>query len=74
MAQWLKVEPKQSTLFFKIFMSFSMLEDKVEHAIGVQEEEAILAWQTRESKSFFKDSFFFKIRSSSLVIESKGYL
>ena len=47
MAHWLKVEPKQSTLFFKTIISFSIVEDKVEHAIGVQEiEEATLAWHT----------------------------
>ena len=65
MAQWLKVEPKQSTLFFKTFISFSILEDKVEHAIGVLDEEATLAWQTLESKSFFKDLFLFKTKNKS---------
>ena len=68
MAQWLKVEPKQSTLFFKTFISFSMLEDKVEHAIGVQEVEATLAWQT--SISFCKDLFLIKTKSNSFEIES----
>ena len=67
---WLKVEPKQSTLFFKTFISFSIVEDKVEHAIGVQEVEATLAWHTWESISIFKDSFFFKTKSNSFVIES----
>ena len=33
MAHWLKVEPKQSTLFFKIFISFAITEEEV-HAIG----------------------------------------
>ena len=42
---WLKVEPKQSTLFFKTFISFSIVEDKVEHAKDVLDEEATLAWQ-----------------------------
>ena len=50
---------QQSTLFFKTFISFSILEDKVEHAIDVL-GEATLAWQTCESISIFKDSFFFK--------------
>ena len=45
MAHWLKVEPKQSTLFLSIDISFSMLEE-VEHAIGEIECEATLAWQT----------------------------
>jgi len=40
MAHWLKVEPKQSTLFFNIQISFLILEDKVEYAIGILDGEA----------------------------------
>ena len=50
--------PKQSTLFFKKFVSFSMLEEEV-HAIDMLEGEVTLAWQTCEDKSFFKDLFLF---------------
>ena len=32
--------------FFQTFISFSIVENKVEHAICVLEEEATLAWQT----------------------------
>ena len=39
----LKVEPKQSTLFFNKHISFLILEDNVEHAIGILDDEA---WQT----------------------------
>ena len=55
-AQWLKVEPKQSTLFFKLFISFSIIEEM--HAIGKLDGEATLAWQTCVSKLFFKDLFY----------------
>jgi len=34
------MEPKQSTLFFNIFISFSMLEEEVEHAIKTLYGEA----------------------------------
>ena len=68
MAQWLKVEPKQSTLFLSIQISFSIMEEEV-HAIGELECEATLAWQTRESKSFFKETFSFDIKSKSFEIE-----
>ena len=45
---WLKVEPKQSTLFFKAHISFSIIEEEVVHAIDTLGGEAILAWQTWE--------------------------
>ena len=45
MAHWLKVEPKQSTLFFKTQMSFSIEEDVV-HVIDTHEDEVIVVWQT----------------------------
>jgi len=34
------------TFFFKTFISFLILEDKVEHAIGELDDEATLAWRT----------------------------
>ena len=40
MAHWLKVEPKQSTLFFKTHISFATIEEEVEHAIDTLEGEA----------------------------------
>ena len=64
-----KVEPKQLTLFFKIFILFLILEDKVEHAIGKLECEAVLAWQTCESILFFKEIFFLETKSNSFEIE-----
>ena len=70
MAHWLKMEPKQSTLFFKTHISFLIIEEKVEHAIETLDGEAILAWQTCESILIFKDSFFFKQISKSFEIES----
>jgi len=42
MAHWLKVEPKQSTLFFNKQISFLIIEEEVEHAMGMLEGEAIL--------------------------------
>ena len=39
MAQWLKVEPKQSTLFLSIDISFSILEE-VEHTMCDMHERA----------------------------------
>ena len=45
MAHWLKVEPKQSTLFLSIDISFSVMKEEV-HAIDTLGGEAILAWQT----------------------------
>ena len=50
MEHWLKIETKQSTLFFKAHMSFSIIEEEVEHAIGILDGEAIVAWQTWEYK------------------------
>ena len=44
MAQWFKVEPKQSILFFSKQKSFSIMEEEV-HAIGMLDDEATLAWQ-----------------------------
>ena len=42
MAHWLKVEPKQSTLFFKTQISFSILEEDEEQVTCLSiEEEAI---------------------------------
>ena len=41
MAHWLKVEPKQSTLFFNIIILFSTLEE-VEHAIETPDDEGIV--------------------------------
>ena len=35
--------------------------------------EAILAWQTWESKSFFKDLFLFKTKSNSFEIKSISF-
>ena len=70
MAHWLKVEPKQSTLFFNTHISFLILEDKVEHAIETLDGEAILAWQTCDDQSFFKDLFSFETKSSSFEIEA----
>ena len=61
MAQWLKVEPKQSTLFFNKHISFSIMEEEV-HAIG-ELDEATLAWQTWESILFFKTIFFLEIKA-----------
>ena len=49
-------------------ISLSILEEEV-HAIG-ELGEATLAWQTCESISFFKDTFFFKTISNSLEIEA----
>ena len=68
MAQWLKVEPKQSTFFFNKFISFLILEDKVEHAIS-KLGEATLAWQTCASILFCKTIFLFKQTSKSFQIE-----
>ena len=64
---WLKVEPKQSTLFFSIVISFSIIEEEVEHAIGTLDGKA---WQTCEFKSFFKDFFLLEIKSNSFEIEA----
>ena len=64
MAHWLKVEPKQSTLFLSIQISFSIIEEVV-HAIGMLDDEVILAWQTYESISFFKEIFFLETKSKS---------
>ena len=64
MTHWLKVEPKQSTLFFNTQISFLILEYKVEHAIETLDGEAMLAWQTCEFKSFFRVLFSLKIKSS----------
>jgi len=69
MAQWLKVEPKQSTLFFNIIKSFSTLEE-VEHVIDILDGEGIVAWQTCETKLFFKDLFSFEISSNSFEIKA----
>ena len=44
MAQWLKLEPKQSKLFFKAYISFAIIEEVVEHAIDTLGGEARLAW------------------------------
>ena len=63
MTHWLKVEPKQSTLFFKAHISFLIFEEEVEHAIGTLEDEE---WQTCEDKSFFKDLFSLEIKSKLL--------
>ena len=49
MAHYLKVEPKQSTLFFNKQISLSILEEEV-HAIGELECEATLAWQMIANK------------------------
>ena len=70
MAHWLKVEPKQSTLFFNKQISFSTIEEELKHAIGMLEGEAILAWQICVSKSFFKEIFLFKTISNSFEIEA----
>ena len=43
MAHWLKVEPKQLTLFFKMDISFSIMEEEVVHAMEILECEAKLA-------------------------------
>ena len=42
MAHWLKVEPKQSTLFFNTQISFLTLEED-EHAIETHEGKGIVA-------------------------------
>ena len=70
MTHWLKVEPKQSTLFFKIHISFSIEED-VEQATKFLSlgDVSIEAWQEWEAKSFFKESFSFKMQSNSLEIK-----
>ena len=47
LAHWLKVEPKQSTFFLSIDISFSIIKEV--HAVGELDEEATLAWQTCES-------------------------
>ena len=70
MAHWLKVEPKQSIFFFNKFISFSIIEDKVEHAIDVLEDESTLAWQSCVSKSFFKEMFSLDIKSKSFELEA----
>jgi len=57
---WLKVEPKQSTLFFNKNISFSIIEEEVVHVIDMLDDEATLAWKICEDKSFFKDLFSFK--------------
>jgi len=67
MAHWLKVEPKQSTLFFNIHISFSIIEEEVEHAMGMLDDEA---WKTCESKSFFKVLLSFKTKSNYFEIET----
>ena len=64
-AHWLKVEPKQSILFFKIFISFSMIVEEV-HAIDTLGGEA---WQTCESISFYKVVFFLETKSNSFEIK-----
>ena len=68
MAQWLKVEPKHSTLFLSIDISFLIIEEV--HAMDTLDGEAKLAWQTWESKSFFKDMFFLETKSKSFEIEA----
>ena len=68
-AQWLKVEPKQSTLFLSMQISFSIMEEDM-HAIGELDGEATLAWQTCVDKSFFKETFFFKQSFNSCEIKS----
>ena len=70
MTHWLKMEPKQSSLFFKAYMSLSIIEQEVEHVIGTLDGEAIVAWQTCESKSFSKEVFSFEIISNSFEIEA----
>ena len=60
-AQWLKVEPKQSTLFLSIQISFLIMKEEV-HAIGEVECEVTLAWQTCESISFCKEIFFLETK------------
>ena len=50
-------------------MDISFLIKEVEHAID-ELGEAILAWQTCESISIFKDSLFFKQISKSLEIDA----
>ena len=70
-AQWLKVKPKQSTLFLSIQILFSIIEEVV-HAIGMLDDEAILEWQTCKSISFFKEMFFLETKSNSFEIEAVG--
>ena len=41
-----QVEPKQSTLFFNMHISFLILEDKVEYATEIFDDEVMVAWQT----------------------------
>ena len=67
---WFKVEPKQSTLFFNIHKWFSTLKEDVEQEIETLDDEDVVAWQTWESKSFFKDLFSFEIKSNSFEIKS----
>ena len=61
MTHWLKVELKQSTLFFNKQISFSIIKEV--HAIDKLDDEATLARQTYESKSFCKVVFFFEDKS-----------
>ena len=69
MAQWLKVQPKQSTLFLSIDISFSIIEEEV-HAIDTLDGEVIIALQTCESKLFFKDLFSFETKSKFFEIKA----
>ena len=55
--------------FFNTHILFLMLEDKVEHAIETLDGEVILAWQTCESKLFFKVLLSFETKSSYFEIE-----
>ena len=50
--------------------SLLIFEEEVEHAIETLDGKAILAWQTYESKSFFKDLFSLVIKSNSFEIEA----
>ena len=45
-AHWLKVEPKQSTLFFNIHILLSTFKEDVEHVIETFNNEDVVAWQT----------------------------
>ena len=57
--------PKQSTLFFKTFISFAIIEEEVQ-AIGTLGGKA---WQTCVSISFSKEMFFLETKSNSFGIE-----
>ena len=69
MAHWPRVEPKQSTFFFKTHISF-LIEEDVEHAKCLSmKDEAIETWQTWASELFFKETFSFETKSNSFEIK-----